>query len=682
MKIFKSKITYAVSAIILIAIICICMGCITKKSIKTVGSYGKLDRIYNSDEYEVSELLFLSLFPFNLFSVAYDYKPYQPSYSLSGGSVDWWDTPTQWYNTSGISSVNGSSSSIKHSNTSDGASLKPGEEYSTTNLQVEEVDEADIVKTDGEYIYSLSDYDVIITDVRNPEDTKIVSRIESTSSHIVPLEIILNNDKLIIISKDTGSRYKPSTQVMVYDISDKENPKRQKQFYVDQNYYTSRVVNGNLYIIASGRLRQNSSNDVIDYYTEDGKREKIGYNNMFYFNDNVSSYETIIASYSLDNASQGFDVKAYLMDVDNIYVSQNNIYIENEEYKQLDSLGGTLLKIFGFKGIYGLNSDFEYDNYDKMATIYKFSIEDDGKVKYIARGQTSGEAVDQFSFDEYNSNLRVALEDENGSRIVVFDDKLKIIGQTDPVEENENMYSSRFVGDKAYLVTYRTIDPLFVFDLSDPKNPRLKGELKIPGYSTYLHPYDENHIIGIGMQTKERVVRDSKGNVTSTTASIIGMKMALFDVSDVNNPKQISEVTIGDNSTKSAILNNHKALLFSKERELIAIPVTSYKTDITSEEYYTDPDIEKLTKGYMNSLNQKYVSEGYLVYNINIQDGINLKGVITHDVGNTYNYSGNLLRGLYIKDNLFTLSQSMLKVNKLDTLEQINVMNIKEAKNE
>ena len=244
------------------------------------------------------------------------------------------------------------------------------------------------------------------------------------------------------------------------------------------------------------------------------------------------------------------------------------------------------------------------------------------------------------------------------------------------------MYSSRFVGDKAYLVTYRTIDPLFVFDLSDPKNPRLKGELKIPGYSTYLHPYDENHIIGIGMQTKERVVRDSKGNVTSTTASIIGMKMALFDVSDVNNPKQISEVTIGDNSTKSAILNNHKALLFSKERELIAIPVTSYKTDITSEEYYTDPDIEKLTKGYMNSLNQKYVSEGYLVYNINIQDGINLKGVITHDVGNTYNYSGNLLRGLYIKDNLFTLSQSMLKVNKLDTLEQINVMNIKEAKNE
>lgn len=679
MKIFKSKITYVICAVLLIGIICTCIGSVTKKSIKTVGSYSKLNSIYEYEEDAINQVFFATLFPFNLFSMSNIYKPYQPSYSISGGNF--WSTSSQWYDTSGgISGIDSSTSGIKHSNTSDGASLKPNEDYSTTNLQVEEVDEADIIKTDGEYIYSLSDYDVIITDVRNPEDTKIVSKIESTSSYVVPLEIILNDNKLIIISKDTNNRYKPSTQVMVYDITDKKNPAKQKQFYVDQEYYTSRVVNGNLYIIASGSLRKNSSYDIIDYYTEDNKKEKIGYKNMYYFNDNVSNYETIIASYNLNNQSEGFDVKAYLMDVDNIYVSEKNIYIENEEYKYVDSLGRTISKIFGLKGIYALNDD--HDNYEKMATIYKFSIDKNGKVKYSARTQASGRAVDQFSFDEYNSNLRVALQDEKGSRIVVFDDKLEMIGQTDPVEENENMYSSRFVGDKAYLVTYRTIDPLFVFDLSDPKNPKVLGELKIPGYSTYLHPYDENHIIGIGMQTKESIARDSKGNATVTSAVIIGMKMALFDVSDVNNPKQISEVTIGDSSTKSAILNNHKALLFSKERELIAIPVTSYKTDVTSEEYYTDPDMEKLTKGYMDSLNQSYISEGYLVYNINIEDGIKLKGVITHDVQNTYNYSGNLLRGLYIKDNLFTLSQSMLKVNRLDTLEQINVMNIKEAKYE
>lgn len=671
MKIFKSKITYLLCAIALIVIVCTCIGSVTKKNIQVVGSYNKLESIYKYEDDSVNQIFYAALFPFNLFSMSHNYRPYQPSY-------DYWDSASSWYNVSGgISSVEGSSSSIKHTNSSDGATLKPNEDYSTTNLQVEEVDEADIVKTDGEYIYSLSDYDVIITDVRNPEDTKIVSRIESTSSYIVPNEIILCDNNLIIISKDTKNRYKTSTQVMIYDITNKEKPNKLKKFYIDQEYYTSRVVNGNLYIISSGKLRKNSDNDIIDYYVEDNQTEKIGYKNMYYFKDNVSSYETIIASYDLKNQSKGFDVKAYLMDVDNIYISEENIYIENEEYKYVDSLESTVLGVFGPKGIYSLDDDNL--NYDKMATIYKFSINNDGTVKYSAQTKTSGEAVDQFSFDEYNSNLRVALEDEKGSRIVVFDDKLKMIGQTDPVEEDERMYSSRFIGDKAYLVTYRTIDPLFVFDLSDPKNPKVLGELKIPGYSTYLHPYDENHIIGIGMQTKENIRRDSQGNVKATFASIVGMKMALFDVSDVNNPKQISETTIGDASTKSAILNNHKALLFSKERELIAIPVTSYKTDVTSEEYYTDPDIEKLTSGYINSLNQSYISEGYLVYNINIEDGINLKGVITHDVKGSYNYSGNLLRGLYIKDNLFTISQSTLKVNKLDTLEQINVMDIKEA---
>ena len=123
---------------------------------------------------------------------------------------------------------------------------------------------------------------------------------------------------------------------------------------------------------------------------------------------------------------------------------------------------------------------------------------------------------------------------------------MKKIGESDYVGEDENMYSSRFTGEKAYLVTYKNMDPLFVFDLSDPKNPKVLGELEIPGYSTYLHPYDENHIIGIGIQTEQRIIRDSQGNVLNTSTYVTGMKMALFDVSDVNSPKQISEVTIGD----------------------------------------------------------------------------------------------------------------------------------------
>ena len=238
------------------------------------------------------------------------------------------------------------------------------------------------------------------------------------------------------------------------------------------------------------------------------------------------------------------------------------------------------------------------------------------------------------------------------------------------------MYSSRFIGNKVYLVTYKTVDPLYVIDLSVPSNIKVLGALKIPGYSTYLHPYDENHIIGIGMETKENIRRDVNGKVISTTSSIIGMKMALFDVSNVNNPIQISSTVIGDRRSSSAILTNHKALLFSKEKELIAIPVNNYNEDFnitTNQDTYSS-----IINSYTN-YKKSYVSEGYFVYKININDGFTLKGTITHDkVNSKYAYSTvtKLLRGLYIDDNLYTVSQSCIKVNKLENLEQISQLKI------
>lgn len=230
------------------------------------------------------------------------------------------------------------------------------------------------------------------------------------------------------------------------------------------------------------------------------------------------------------------------------------------------------------------------------------------------------------------------------------------------------MYSSRFIGDKAYFVTYQTVDPLFVIDLSDPTKPRALGELKIPGYSTYLHPYDENHIIGIGMETEENVVRNSSGKVIRTTSTIVGMKMALFDISDVSNPVQVSSTVIGDRRTTSAILTNPKALLFSKEKELIAIPINNFAEDFGISS--TTANYASMVNSYTNYA-KPYVSEGYAVYRINVQDGFSLKGVITHDKTVTKNYwrnSSKLLRGLYIDQDLFTVSETGIKVNDLDSL--------------
>ena len=324
---------------------------------------------------------------------------------------------------------------------------------------------------------------------------------------------------------------------------------------------------------------------------------------------------------------------------------------------------------------------FEYEDRDDYGThtyIYKFNLLDDGSIQYDKKAREKGQTINQFSIDEYEGNLRVALYNSEGSRIVIFNDEMKKIGETEKLAEGEKMYSSRFLGDRAYLVTYKTIDPLFVIDLSNPEEPQVLGELKIPGYSTYLHPYDENHLIGIGMQTEEKVNRDSSGKVRTITGTITGMKMALFDVTDVNNPIQISDTIIGDRRTTSAILTNHKALLFSKEKELLAIPVNNYTEDFEIEN--SSDEYESIVKSYTN-YKKEYVSEGYFVYNINLTDGFTLKGTITHDkTKSKYSYynTSRLLRGLYIDDNLYTVSEDYIKVNSLDDLQEISQLKIKE----
>ena len=175
------------------------------------------------------------------------------------------------------------------------------------------------------------------------------------------------------------------------------------------------------------------------------------------------------------------------------------------------------------------------------------------------------------------------------------------------------------------------------------------------------------------METKENIRKDANGKVLSTSVSVIGMKMALFDVSDVRNPKQMSQVIIGDRRTTSAILSNPKALLFSKEKELIAIPVNNYNEDFEIANADNYDDVEKA----YTSKSKSYISEGYVVYKINLTEGFVNKGTVLHDnVQNTskrYNsYDSKLLRGLYIEDNLYTVSEKQIKVNALSNLELVS----------
>lgn len=547
-------------------------------------------------------------------------------------------------------------------------------DYSKTNIQVEGVDEADIIKTDGNYIYSISENNVVITNTENPTKIKIESKINLGKN--IPTELLLYKDKLVIISTERNntrySRYNYSnknTIVSVYNISNKQKPKKEKELNLKANYYTSRSIEGNLYIFSSDYLRE--KNKKIDRsYTENNKYKEIELNNIKYLSDNISDYQTLIAEIDLNNIKKDTKISSYLLNINNAYISKDNVYLIKENY------GGyskpSLKQIFGLKGIFGIVDDESFD-YSYKTNIYKFNINKNKGITYQTKNTVVGNTINQYSLDENNNNLRIALETREGTYISILDKDLKVIGETEKVAEGETMYASRFMGDRGYLVTYENTDPLFVADLSNPKDPKILGELEIPGYSTYLHPYDENHLIGIGMDTKEVVHRDYNGRVTSTWTETEGMKMSLFDVSDIENPIQIDSTSIGNRRTVSAILSNPKALLFSKEKELIAIPVNNYNKDFSSRTSDTyEDDIERY-----NSNSNNYVSEGYLVYNINLK-GFKLRGQIIHekDNSNYYEYT-KLLRGLYIENDLYTVSEDYIKVNNLLDLKEINSLKLK-----
>ena len=657
----------ALIVILVIAIIIAVIAIVLHKNdteLKTVKSKQELLKIYEGDNSDLQELLAkIFCMPFSMFYHNYDVIGKADNAGSTGGLI-------------GIDSAGSTESSSSSLNTKD---------YSTTNIQVENVDEADIVKTDGDYIYSISEDKVVITDVKDPKQPKVVSTIKSENEDI-PEDIILYKDKLVVIltkeGESEGYYYSRTmnTVVKIYNITSKDNPILTKSYEMYEPYYTSRCIDNVLYVISSGNLRE-EDDEIVIAYNEDNMEKEMSVDKIKYLKDVKTTKQTLISTVDLNNETADIKLESYLMNISNAYVSENAIYLLNQKYKYNYDEQIPISALFGLKGIFGI-PDY-YENLDSTngyyTEIYKFDIDKDGIVKYNAKTKVKGKTINQYSLDEKDNHLRIALYDNDGSRVAIFGEDLKQIGISDDVAKGEKMYSSRFIGDKVYFVTYKTIDPLFVMDLSNEAKPKVLGKLKIPGYSTYLHPYDENHIIGIGMETKEIINRNSNGKVISTTAKVVGMKMALFDVSNVNAPIQISSVVIGDSRTTSAILTNPKALLFSKEKSLIAIPVNNYSQDfeVTSSNNY-----ETMINNY-TKYSKPYNAEGYFVYNINVQDGFKLKGVITHEKTKaTYYYSNSkLLRGLYIDNNLYTVSETMIKVNELESLKSVSELKLKNTEN-
>ena len=443
--------------------------------------------------------------------------------------------------------------------------------YSKTNNQVENVDEADIVKTDGEYIYYSQNKKVYILD----NDLNCKSTIES--DNFSPYQIFINQDKLVVLgssynvqnitSKQTieeslvereivNTIYRPKTEARVYDITNREKPELEREISIDGNYQDARMIGKNIYFISyyslyfNREIEELKDEDILPSYKDSYVSEEtrfIGANNIAYFDVESSNDYSIIAGFNLES-NEDVNIETFLGGGRNIYVSESNMYIVNTNY--------------------GIN--FQEAN----SKIYKFQLKNSDIIA-IGNCEVEGYINNQFSIDEYNGNLRIATtiskydmeEEHTTNKVTIFNEDLEQIGSIDNLVENEDIHSVRFMGDVGYVVTFREIDPLWVLDLSDPTNPVIKGELEIPGYSSYLHPWDETHIIGIGYNVKD----NGYGGVTNDT-----IKVSMFDVSDLSNPKELFNISFGNKYAYSNIMYDHKSLFINKEKNLIGFPVNWY----------------------------------------------------------------------------------------------------------
>ena len=531
-------------------------------------------------------------------------------------------------------------------------------DYSTTNTQEENVDEADIVKTDGEYIYYVSNNKVFIVKADNLE---VVSEIYlSTEKETLRIsEIYIKENKLVILgngyllqepeisSENTEDSVRVNSigvaKAFVFDIEDKTNPEKLREVSLEGRYMDSRMVEDNLYLIS--RKTAYWYDGVEDYTilpalgdsVTSNEIKRVDCTDIIYFEGTDDSSFMIVGGFNI-NSDEEVSVETFFGAGEQIYASENNLYLTQTNYE-----------------------DYVYNT-----TIYKFKL-NNSRIELLAKGTVNGNVNDQFSMDEYDGNLRIAttsvivLEPEKTeeyspgimrttraktttvNNLYVLNENLEEIGRLEDLAPDEKIYSARFIGDVGYIVTFKQIDPLFVIDLSDPTNPIVKGELKIPGYSSYLHPYDENHVIGIGYNTEE----NGYGGTVNTT-----MKMSMFDVSDLENPQEIFNVDIGTDYAYSEITYNHKVLLYKKSENLIGFPVTTRSNN------------------YYNSEN------GFMIFRIDLENNEFAEyGKIMEEL----DYRTDVERVIYIEDKLYTLSRNYIISYDLNTLEQINKVELSQT---
>jgi inhibitor of cysteine peptidase len=590
--------------------------------------------------------------------------------------------------------------------------------YSGTNVQVRGVDEADIVKTDGKYIYQVADGRVIVTRLDPAKGMAIAAELKydgptEEGQQFVPSDLYVDAKHLVLIGSayselpagepqsGQGSSAGPSAvrsmiseliepdspdfpstrpteirttvKALIYDIGDKSDPKKVREVELEGGYVSSRKIGAALYLVASQwvdeyRIMQEEKDTaaVRPGYRDTaagGEFDRISYADISYFPGSSEPSYLLIGALSLERPDEEMQVSTYLGAGQSVYSSRKNLYVAVAKAEAVS--GGASPASTSKIGV--LPSPEVMPVFNTATVVHKFGL-GDGRVEYGGSGEIPGMLLNQFSMDEHNGYFRVATTvgdawrtDEGISKnnLYVLDADLKTVGRVEGMAPGETIYSVRFMGERGYIVTFKTVDPLFVLDLKDPRQPRIAGELKIPGYSDYLHPLDEDHIIGFG---KDAVEQASIGDGQATAVDL-GLKIAVFDVSEPSRPVEKFNTVIGDRGTESELLQNHKALFFDAQKGLLAFPVSVAKAA-------SPPEDDGLR--FMPDFGE-IAFQGAYIYRIKKDRTLDLTGRITHRGRSTGTDAGGnrfVQRILSVADRLYTVSSGMIKASDIDTLEE------------
>ena len=573
-----------------------------------------------------------------------------------------------------------------------------GGDFSQTNIQESGVDESDKVKTDGIYLYVAGEQTVTVVDAALSGAMQIISRID-VRGRVDSLH--LHNDILVILytpDGGDGTRWSNAdtdgidgrigmpywipvnarTGILLMDVTDPYEPGRVEEVVADGMLVSSRLISGKLHVIQqflpdlpSLKLRYDGSeealaetilsnrqnleplriDDLIPFYEiadDQGEFVESGQlvapENMYRPEESGGGSVVTVMTFLLDDPSRSFRSIGIVADADITYASARALYLTAAQWNP--SEGG--------------------EDWREETVIHKFDLTGES-VRCMGNGHVPGRILNQFSLGEYEDVLRIAttgnirssLRGEINIKNVrddtpqlsnhlfclqANDGELKIIGSLENIAPGEKIYAARFVESRGYLVTFVKVDPLFTLDLSDPTDPKVVGELKIPGYSDYIHPFGEDHLLTIGKHTE----------IQDGTAWFQGVQLSIFDVSDFASPELLYKERIGVRGTESEALYDHKAFTFWEENGLLAIPVDLYEYE-TAPNYLSRSGIHTFT--------------GLYVYRVTSENGFEFLGRIRTASGFSYYHSERWLRGVFIDESVYAVTHNTVRSADTEDIE-------------